>query len=236
MLPFVGIQIEMNKVIQIIPPRESIDRFRSNLLIWADDNLRVFPWREGKLSNYKIIITEIFLQRTKVETVAKFMPGFFKTYPSWKKLDKASKKELELCLAPIGLSSRRSEVLDMLSHDMVKRNGRVPCARVEIDKLPGVGQYIANAIELLCCGRASPLLDVNMARVLERYFGPRQLVDIRYDPYLQKLAKAVVQFEDPTLINFAIIDLAHLVCTVKNPRCGVCLLSKDCHTYKLEYE
>ena len=84
---------------------------------------------------------------------------------------------------------------------MAKRNGRFPSTRVEVEALPGVGQYITNATLLLCHGEAQPLLDVNMARVLERVFGPRKLVDIRYDPYLQNLAFEIVQCKGAKELN-----------------------------------
>ena len=111
---------------------------------------------------------------------------------------------------------------------MDARNGRFPKSREEIQKLPGVGQYIANSIELLCHGKAKPLLDVNMARVLERFFGPRKLADIRYDPYLQKLAHKVVDVEDPVRMNWAILDFAALVCKTRNPLCETCPVAKNC--------
>jgi len=66
-----------------------------------------------------------------------------------------------------------------------------------------------------------------MARVLERYFGPRKLADIRYDPYLQKLAHRVVDCEAPAAVNWAILDLAALVCKARGPRCSQCPLSGD---------
>ena len=76
---------------------------------------------------------------------------------------------------------------------MTRRKGRFPKDPREIGNLPGVGQYIRNAIMIFAQGKNFPLLDTNMSRVLERYFGPRMLADIRYDPYLQGLANEVVQ-------------------------------------------
>jgi A/G-specific adenine glycosylase len=111
---------------------------------------------------------------------------------------------------------------------MTKRRGVFPRRREEIEKLPNIGQYIANAILLLCHGEPQPLLDVNMARVLERFFGPRTLADIRYDPYLQSLAKAVVNSSDPVLINWAILDHATLICRISGPLCSGCPLSSKC--------
>lgn len=115
---------------------------------------------------------------------------------------------------------------------MARRNGRFPRDRQEIEGLPGVGQYIANAIQLFCHGEPMPLLDVNMARVLERYFRPRQLADIRYDPYLQELSLRIVNCNDPQQMNWAILDFAGIICKVKDPKHEICPLSKGCFFLK----
>jgi A/G-specific adenine glycosylase len=111
---------------------------------------------------------------------------------------------------------------------MARRNGRFPTKREEIESLPGIGQYIANAIEVFCSNKRRPLLDVNMARVLERYFGPRKLADIRYDPYLQKLAHDVLPRKKIKEFNWAILDFGALVCKARNPACNNCSLAKKC--------
>ena len=99
--------------------------------------------------------------------------------------------------------------------------------------MPAVGQYVASAVLLFCHERPEPLIDSNMARVLERYFGSRKLADIRYDPYLQRLARDVVGSDHPTLINWAILDFAALVCTPRNPRCQKCPLNRGCQDLRL---
>jgi A/G-specific adenine glycosylase len=111
---------------------------------------------------------------------------------------------------------------------MARREGQFPRTREEIEELPNVGQYIANAILLLCHGEPQPLLDVNMARVLERFFGPRKLADIRYDPYLQSLARAVVNAKDPVIVNWAILDHASVVCKIARPLCSSCPVMGRC--------
>ena len=93
-------------------------------------------------------------------------------------------------------------------------------------------KYIANAYELLVLHKKTPLLDVNMARVLERYFGPRKKYDIRYDPYLQELSYMVVNHEKAKEINWAILDYAQLVCRARNPICNNCLINNRCSYYK----
>ena len=88
------------------------------------------------------------------------------------------------------------------------------------------GSTIANAIELIIHNQPSPLVDVNMARLLERYFGERKMADIRYDPYLQKLSYKVVKHERAKKINWAILNFAALVCKPK-PKCDYCQFLKN---------
>jgi A/G-specific adenine glycosylase len=111
---------------------------------------------------------------------------------------------------------------------MAKRNGRFPSDRADIEALPGIGQYIANAIQLFCHKLPRPLLDVNMARVLERVFGTRKLADIRYDPFLQDLAGRFVRSKMSARLNWAILDLAATICLARNPCCRNCPLAVMC--------
>jgi len=168
------------------------------------------------------------LQRTKAETVAKFWPSFIKAYPSWTILSKASEVDLQNAFKPIGLWQRRAASLYLLAQEMNTRSGTFPKERTEIEALPGVGQYIANAISLFCNGEPQPLLDSSMARVLERYFGPRKIADIRDDPYLQALAKKTVSCEQAIFVNWAILDFAAIICKIRIPACSDCILNKKC--------
>ena len=105
-----------------------------------------------------------------------------------------------------------------------------PKNRDELESIPFLGQYIANAVELLIQHKSSPLIDVNMARLLERYFGKRKMADIRYDPYLQMLSSKVVNHDNSKEINWAILDFAALICRPK-PKCKDCKLKNKCAYY-----
>ncbi len=174
------------------------------------------------------MISEILLQRTQAQRVNEFFGEFIKTYPSWRHLAAATEGQLQQFLQPLGLWRRRAASIVALAREMKNRRGRFPGARADVEALPGVGQYIANAILLLCHDQPQPLLDVNMARVLERNFGARELVDIRYDPYLQALAAKVVSEGDARSLNWAILDLGASVCLTKEPRCKDCPLVSSC--------
>lgn len=211
-----------------LPSPQRVSRFRKALLCWFDENGRKFPWRNSSTSKYQYIIAELLLQRTRAETIAVFFPNFIREFPSWKRLNSASIDQLQRYLQPIGLWRRRGLSIQALAYEMTKRKGRFPRNRNEIEALPGIGQYISNAILLFCHGEPQPLLDINMSRVLERVFGPRKMADIRYDPYLQQLALKIVKCKTPAKINWAILDLAAVVCLKKMPRCSDCPLVTLC--------
>ncbi|MCP9291632.1 hypothetical protein [Gracilimonas sediminicola] len=208
--------------------KEKIEFFQDKILEWYEENGRHFPWRNKSATNYEKIISEVLLQRTRAETVANFFPKFIKKYPSWKKLGEATKEELQETLKPTGLYKQRGTRLYKLAQEMKERKGRFPVKRDRVEEMPMMGQYNANAYELFILKKPSPLLDVNMARVLERFFGERKLADIRYDPYLQELSQEVVENPQSKEINWGILDFGSLVCEAKSPLCEKCLLSEQC--------
>jgi A/G-specific adenine glycosylase len=214
---------------------EDIGYFQERILLWYEKFGRHFPWRNPSASNYEKIISEVLLQRTRAETVAKFFPGFLKKYPSWKKLGDATEVELIEAIQPLGLYNQRGKRLYGLAQEMKIRNGVFPKEKDKVEDISMMGQYLTNAYELFIQKRPSPLLDVNMARVLERYFGPRNLVDIRYDPYLQEIASKVVKHDKSKEINWGIIDLASSICSSKSTRCNECYLNEECLFYKLKF-
>jgi A/G-specific adenine glycosylase len=202
--------------------------FQENIIKWYDENGRDFPWRKKNLTSYQLVIAEILLQRTKAETISKFYPLFLKKYPSWKSLNKTRLATLEKVLTPIGLYKQRAALIKKLAKEMIKSEGNFPRQKEEIEKLPFAGQYITNAILQFVFNKPAPLLDVNMARVLERFFGPRKLSDIRYDPYLQKLARKIVDHKNSKKINWGVLDFSALTCRSQNPKCEICFLSYKC--------
>ena len=201
---------------------------QNKLLKWFENNGRNFSWRRSKLTSYQLIIAEVLLQRTKAETVQNVYDNFITKYPNWASINETKSRTLEKSLMPLGLYKQRTARLKKLAYEMVLRNSKLPKTKNEIEKLPFAGQYITNAILLFVKKKPAPLLDVNMARVLERFFGPRKLADIRYDPYLQDLAWTVVNHKESKKINWAILDFAAIVCKVNNPICESCFLKTDC--------
>ncbi|WP_276349185.1 hypothetical protein [Daejeonella sp. JGW-45] len=209
--------------------KSGIFLFQSKILDWFELSGRhYFSWRRKGLTPYEIVIAEVLLQRTKAETIEKFYPGFLITFPDWETIARADIAFLEKQLQPVGLYRQRARRLQDLAIEMVRLRGQFPTERKALEQIPFLGQYIVNAIELQIFNRPKPLIDVNMARLLERYFGPRKLADIRYDPYLQNLAAEVVNHSLIKEINWAILDFASMICKSSRPLCINCLLSDTC--------
>jgi A/G-specific adenine glycosylase len=208
--------------------QKNITNFQLVLLEWYDSSGRHFPWRNKRLTQYQVIIAETLLQRTKAETVSKFYRQFIKAFPNWTILAESNTAKLEKYLKPVGLYRQRARRLRSLALEMVNRKGKLPRARTELESIPFMGQYIANAVELIIYKQPSPLIDVNMSRLLERYFGKRKMADIRYDPYLQKLSYKIVSHSRAKEVNWAILDFAALICKAKDPQCHKCPLQIKC--------
>ena len=204
-----------------------------NLDSWYTHHGREFPWRTPEASVFELVVTEILVQRTRAETVAKLYQQFFNRYRSWTDLQESSLCELEEMLKPIGLWKRRAKAMKDLAQALKKTGYFFPSSRSEIERLPAVGQYVANAVELFLYGRPRPLLDTNMSRVLERYFRKRDLADIRHDPWLLSIARALIEkAPNPSILNWAVLDLGAMICKPSNPSCNSCPLWKGCNHRK----
>lgn len=208
--------------------KEKVTWFRKELLQWFSKNGRRFFWRNPSTSPFAKIIAELLLQRTTAPAVSGYIKKFIKQFPSWDSLAAARIKTIENALKPLGLWRRRALSLKALSIEIKGRGNKFPKDRKTLESLPGIGQYMANAILVLRFGIPQPFLDTNMARLLERFFGPRKLADIRDDPYLQKLAHRVVNHKRTVEINYAILDFGALICKSVNPKCDICPLAEKC--------
>ena len=217
---------------ELLTTREKrrLTALRKRLLAWYAENARQFPWRHNDAPVYEQICVEVLLQRTRAPTVGKVYPDFFSQYPSWSAIESAETEELEKVLKPLGIWRRRATALKGLAAYAHKHGGKFPATRTALLEIPAIGQYVANAILLFQHGEPRPLLDGNMARVLERYLRPRKLADIRYDPWLQDAANWLVRSR-PTAVetNWATLDLAATVCLPSNPKCQECPAKELCN-------
>lgn len=211
-----------------VSEKRKLARLRRDLVAWYTDNGRNFSWRRKSTSIYEKICVEVLLQRTRAETVEAIYFDFFQAYPNWESIVSASIEQLEERLKPVGLWRRRARSLKGLATYAVENDKRFPSDKVELSKVPAVGQYVANAILMFQHGERRPLLDVNMARVVERIVRRRRLVDIRYDPWLQEASLFFVQSNNPEMVSWSILDFAAITCKSRLPRCDDCCFRYRC--------
>ncbi len=194
--------------------------FQGSVLRSAAMTRRSFPWRRSERSAYELVVAEVLLQQTRAEQAAKVFPALVDQCPDWLGLASLPRADLEELLRPLGLQRRRSAALQALARMVIERG--LPARASELETLPGVGQYMARAIAAQLSNEVVAPIDTNVARVLERVFGPRTLADIRHDPELQALALALVPPLDSGGYLVALLDFASAICRPKAPRCHEC--------------
>ena len=196
---------------------------------WFTVHQRDFPWRHDALQPWQVLVVEIMLQQTQAERVARFIESFFSRYPTTAVLAAAKRSDLEEQLAPLGLQRQRAAKLLELSAAIEAPDGQIPRDLEGLKALPGVGPYVAAAYLCVVHQDRVATVDVNLARIIERLFGPRHKVDIRYDPHINGLAAELVEAAtDPREFNWAALDLGAMVCRPRKPRCPECPLLQVC--------
>lgn len=210
--------------------RENRDReIVRRLLSWFDDNGRLLPWRHSAMEPWQVLVVEILLQQTGAERIAAFVPTFLADFPSLHALAETDERMLAGRLTPLGLQNRRAGRLIALARGLLARDGRVPNSKPELESLPGVGPYVAAAYMATVLQEPEPMVDVNMARLIERLYGPRTLADIRYDPHINSTAQRLIRFAARFKeFNWAVLDLGAAHCRARSPSCSDCPLLEFC--------
>ena len=205
-----------------------ISWLRRRLLSWFKRNGRSFPWRDPERTPYEVVVAEILLQRTTAAGVAGTYAGFLERYPSWEALAQAPREGLENALRPLGLWRQKALAFQQLAQSIEERGGIVPRSRAELERLPGIGPYTASAVLTIVYGRGEPLLDVNMARCLWRFFGSPEPATQGPKRRLQALALRLVSGKRSLQVNWAVLDFGALVCKARGPLCRECPLRARC--------
>ena len=216
-----------------MPDKNSLTYFRRALLDWFPVNGRAFPWRDEEVTNYELIISEILLQRTRAESVARYYGTFFGAYPDWESLAGAGLEELEEILRPLGLYRHRARRLYRIIEEYRESRGVMPANRNQLQESNLAALYLSNAYELFVLKHRSALLDVNMSRVFSRYFNVQHEKDVRHNREMRELARVVTNVKRCRELNWAILDFAALVCRPTKPKCEGCVLRKKCAYYHL---
>ncbi|HEY9768561.1 MAG TPA: A/G-specific adenine glycosylase, partial [Coleofasciculaceae cyanobacterium] len=203
---------------------ERIKWFGDRLLTWAERNLRDYSWRQT-LDPYSIMVAEFLLQRTDADTVAPIYEAFLTEYPTVERLAIASVEDVAKLLQPLGLFFRAERLSETAKIIIEKYEGKVPQSETELLKRPGIGKYTARAILSQAFGQPAAVLDTNVARILERFFGIKGGRVKSRSLILQNAAEIIAPQSEVGRWNLTLLDFGAKVCTARNPKCLQCPLS-----------
>jgi A/G-specific adenine glycosylase len=202
--------------------------FSSLLLEWYfKEDKRTFPWRQKK-NPYEILIAEIMLQRTRAEQVAPVFLSFIKKFPSPELLTKANVSELEVFFSRLGLLWRAKKVKFLAEKLCSDFNGSVPTSRNALLSLPGIGEYVSDAVLCFAFEEDRAIVDSNVCRILGRVFSIKSTGEARRNPVYREIAEKLTPRGKCREFNWALIDHANEICTPKNPKCPICPLNGIC--------
>ena len=207
--------------------------FKKNLLTWnKEENNRTMPWK-GEKDPYKIWLSEIILQQTRVDQGLDYYNRFIKAFPDIKKLAGASENKVFKLWEGLGYYSRCMNLIATAKKIATDYDGQFPGQYEDILALKGVGPYTAAAIASFAFNLPYAVLDGNVFRVLARYFGYSTPTDSSEGKKIfSALANELLDRKQPGLYNQAIMDFGATVCKPQLPACSSCPLRQDCVALK----
>jgi A/G-specific adenine glycosylase len=211
----------------------SLRKFRSNLLNWFACSQRDLPWRRNR-DPYRIWISEIMLQQTRVAAVIPYFENFCTQFPDVRSLAQAPEEKVLRAWSGLGYYSRARNLQAAAKQILNDHRGIFPSAHKEIRALKGIGQYTANALLSIAFGERHAVLDGNVARVLARLNALRgDLHESSRWVALQQTADRLLSPESPGNWNQAMMELGATICTPRSPQCLLCPLQNFCSARKL---
>jgi len=202
-------------------------RFAELLIKWnKKENKRVMPWK-GEKDPYKIWLSEIILQQTRVEQGLEYYNRFVKVFPEINKLAKAPDKKIFKLWEGLGYYTRCRNLITTARFIVKEKKGVFPQTYEEIISLKGVGPYTAAAISSFAFNLPHAVVDGNVYRVLSRVFGIKKPVDsTEGKKYFNGLANELLSKEQPGIYNQAIMDFGAIICKPSSPLCTACVFRK----------
>ncbi len=205
---------------------------QSDLLAWYDQHKRDMPWRDCG-DPYKIWLSEIMLQQTRVDQATPYFNRFVERFPTVHDLAEADQQEVLKVWEGLGYYSRARHLHDAAKLVVDEFDGKVPDTWDNITELKGVGPYTASAILSIAFQKKYAVVDGNVIRVLSRYLGIED--DVRATKTknaIQEAADELIPEDRPGDFNQALMELGATICTPSNPDCEKCPLQGSCVAHK----
>ena len=212
---------------------ERIEQIRRILSEWYGRNKRELPWRETQ-DPYKIWISEVILQQTRVNQGAGYYRLFIERFPTVKSLAESDEQEVLKYWQGLGYYSRARNLHKASRIIKTEFKGAFPSDYKNIISLPGVGAYTAAAIASFAYNQPYAAVDGNIFRVLSRLAADETPIDtVAGKQKFTKSAGELLDKKNPGLHNQAVMEFGALQCKPKQPDCSGCPLNHYCEAYKL---
>ena len=210
--------------------------FTQLLMKWdKDSNTREMPWKRER-DPYRIWLSEIILQQTRVEQGRKYYELFINEFPSIKELASAKDDKVFKMWEGLGYYTRCRNLLETARKITTDYLGIFPSDYDQIKALKGIGPYTAAAIASFAYNLPVAVVDGNVQRIIARYFGISTPIDSGAGKKLfSDLAEALLDREDSACYNQAIMDFGATICKPQNPLCSVCVQQNDCEAFKHDF-
>ncbi|OEK07136.1 A/G-specific adenine glycosylase [Roseivirga misakiensis] len=205
--------------------------FVNQLIDWYRHQKRDLPWRHSK-DPYKIWLSEIILQQTRVAQGMPYYLRFVEKYPSVEDLANASEAEVLRLWQGLGYYSRARNLHACAKTVASDYEGKFPSTFEELLKLKGIGRYTAAAIASIAFDQPNAVVDGNVYRVLSRVFGiSDDIADSKTLRIFEKKANQLIQGQKPGEFNQAIMDFGAIQCTPRSPSCAICPMTAYCYAF-----
>ena len=204
------------------------------ILAWYDNSKRKLPWRVGKKSPKKLyyrLLSEFMLQQTQVKTVIPYFNKFTKKFKTIKALSKSNEREILKMWEGLGYYRRARNLLACSKILVQNYKSRLPRSIIEIKKLPGIGDYTANALLGLVYNEPRIAVDGNVRRVFSRNLNIEEN-KINFDKFIKKNKKKFFITKRNDDFVEALMEFGALICKPKDPNCLTCCLNKTCKYFK----
>ncbi|GCF92355.1 A/G-specific adenine glycosylase [Enterococcus florum] len=213
-------------------PDEKIQAFQTEFLAWYNKEKRNLPWRYNH-DPYRIWISEIMLQQTRVDTVIDYFYRFMEEFPTIEALALAPEEKLLKAWEGLGYYSRARNIQAAAKQLLENYDGKMPKTLDEIRSLKGIGPYTAGAIGSIAFGLPEPAIDGNVMRVVSRLFCIEEdIAKASSRSVFDRAMRTIISSKNPGDFNQAMMDLGSSICTPVNPQCEQCPIQAYCMAYK----
>ena len=204
---------------------------QSELLGWYKKNKRILPWRKldkKKLSNpYYVLVSEFMLQQTTVNSVISRFKDFIKIWPNLIKFSVINENQILQFWSGLGYYARAKNLLNSAKIISFKFNSIVPDNYNDLIDLPGIGDYTAKAVLGIGYNKSVMPVDVNIKRMLARLYGLDQSINL-INKKITSLSKFYTSEKQSSNLIQAFMDYGSIICVPRNPKCGICIISRKC--------